>query len=56
MEEIKKEFIYFTFSTQVLIGFNRGLIVLWNTKDGAAEATFNATQVRIFKSFVPAHI
>ncbi|RUS90798.1 hypothetical protein EGW08_001417 [Elysia chlorotica] len=31
-------------SDKVLIGFNRGLIVLWNTKDGAAEATFNATQ------------
>ncbi|GFO39278.1 lethal(2) giant larvae protein-like protein [Plakobranchus ocellatus] len=31
-------------SDKVLIGFNRGLIVLWNAKDSTPEATFNATQ------------
>jgi lethal(2) giant larvae protein len=28
----------------VLIGYNRGLIVLWDTKDAVAKATFNASQ------------
>jgi lethal(2) giant larvae protein len=32
-------------SDKILIGFNRGLIVLWNTADNSAEQTFNATQV-----------
>jgi len=29
---------------KVLIGFNRGLIVLWNTVENIAEQTYNATQ------------
>ncbi|XP_012939800.1 lethal(2) giant larvae protein homolog 1 isoform X2 [Aplysia californica] len=29
---------------KVLIGFNRGLIVLWNTVENSPEKTFNATQ------------
>ncbi|CAL1538236.1 unnamed protein product [Lymnaea stagnalis] len=29
---------------KILVGFNRGLIVLWNTKDNVAEINFNASQ------------
>ena len=29
---------------KLLIGFNRGLIVLWNTAENKAEQTYNATQ------------
>lgn len=31
---------------QFLIGYNRGLIVLWDSKENNAEQTYNATQVR----------
>ncbi|KAL5019307.1 hypothetical protein ScPMuIL_005029 [Solemya velum] len=31
-------------SNKFLIGYNRGLIVLWDNKDGSAEQTYNATQ------------
>ena len=30
---------------QFLIGYNRGLIVLWDSKENNAEQTYNATQV-----------
>ncbi|XP_055877126.1 lethal(2) giant larvae protein homolog 1 isoform X2 [Biomphalaria glabrata] len=31
-------------SEKILIGFNRGLIVLWNTKENVSEGNFKATQ------------
>lgn len=32
-------------SVQFLIGYNRGLIVLWDNKESKTEQTYNATQV-----------
>ena len=32
-------------SLQFLIGYNRGLIVLWDNKESKTEQTYNATQV-----------
>ena len=32
---------------QFLIGYNRGLIVLWDSKDSTAKQTYNASQVRL---------
>ncbi len=31
---------------QFLIGYNRGLVVLWDNKESNADQTYNATQVR----------
>lgn len=39
-------YIVFYFSLlQILIGFDRGLIVLWDLKENKADVTFSVTQV-----------
>lgn len=36
---------------QFLIGYNRGLIVLWDNKENKTEQTYNATQVGFYHIF-----
>ncbi len=48
---ILTRFVFLNISSpfQVLIGYNRGLMVLWDIKESNADQTYSATQVRSVK-------